>query len=356
MLRALLITLLLSTLSALSKPHNFESEGFKLQAEVILEDLEIPWAIQFLDSNRMIFTEREGNIKIYDFKTKKLTPVTGVPPVAAGGQGGLLDLVLDPDFSKNSLLYISFSHKKASKQTTRLVQAKLKGNNLIETKVLFTAEPYFTQSHHYGSRIAINGTTLYLTVGDRGNRDLAQSLKTDNGKIHQIDLSGKKKPEIYSYGHRNLQGLFYDKVRGLLIEGEHGPRGGDEINLPEKGKNYGWPIITYGKEYFGPSIGDGITEKKGMEQPIKYYVPSIAPCGLLVYQSDVIKPWKGSVFQGALAKRHLNRVELKNKKAVKEERLLEDLKERVRSLAEGPDGFLYFGTDSGKIYQIKPRS
>ncbi len=356
MLRLSLLILLSNAMRVIAKPHYFESEGMKLEANLIKEGLGIPWALQFLNPTRMIFTEREGNIKILDLKTKKLTPVINAPEVATGGQGGMLDLVLHPNFKKNSLLYITYSQKKGSKQTTRLTQYKLVGNQLKEKINLFTALPFYNQSHHYGSRIAIKGNELFLSVGDRGNRDLAQSLKTDNGKIHKIDLTGKKAPEIYSYGHRNPQGLFWDPLSGLLLETEHGPRGGDEINIIQKDKNYGWPIITYGKEYYGPSIGDGITKKKGMKQPIKYYAPSIAPCGFIVYQSDVIKPWKGDLFLGALAKRHLNRVTLKNKKAQKEERLLEKIKERFRSITEGPDGFIYFGTDSGKIYQIKPRS
>ena len=357
------------------------SEPFKV--EVLAEDLGIVWGMVFINSKEILFTEREGSIKILNIQTGALSSVSGAPKVYARGQGGLLDISLHPRFSKNKKIYLSYSKKKGGKQTTAIARGILKRKNvyangkkkkkkvseeisITSLKDIFLAQPFISASRHFGSRLLFDKKGfLYVTIGDRTERDLAQELNNHFGKILRLDDRGRAPkgnpftsvknalPEIWSYGHRNAQGLFLHPVTGQLWEQEHGPRGGDEINLIKKGKNYGWPVITYGREYWGPSIGEG-SEKKGMEQPVKYYVPSIAPSGLLIYSGKKFKKWKNSFFSGALVLRHLNRLEIVKNKARKEERLLSDLDFRVRHVIEGPKGYIYVSVDAGKILRLKP--
>jgi glucose/arabinose dehydrogenase len=277
----------------------------------------------------------------------------------------MLDVLAHPDFGKNQTIFFSFSKKVTDGYTTVISRAKVKGDKLSSMKEIFVARPANSKTHHFGSRLVLDKSGyLFFTVGDRGERHKAQSLKAHNGKVLRIHQDGKipvdnpfRKTkgalgEIWSYGHRNPQGLTI-RPNGELWAQEHGPRGGDEINRIRRAANYGWPVITYGKEYWGPSIGKG-TRKVGMRQPRHYWVPSIAPSGLTFYRGEKFKSWKGSLFSGALRGTHLNRLIVEKGKIIGEERLLEKLGQRIRNVKEGPDGYLYISIDDGKILKLVP--
>ena len=344
----------------------YPSVSVPFAVEVLAEDLGIVWGMVFISETEMLFTEREGNIKKLNIQTGAVVSISGAPKVYARGQGGLLDIALHPRFSENKKVYLSYSKEEGSKQTTVVAVAVLKGEALVQLKEIFKARPAVSASRHFGSRMVFDKAGfLYVTVGDRTERHFAQKLDNHFGKVLRLTEDGKPpkdnpfvsvksaQPEIWSFGHRNSQGLFIHPETRQIWEQEHGPRGGDEINLIQKGKNYGWPVITHGREYWGPKIGEGF-EKKGMEGPIKYYVPSIAPSGLLIYSGKKFKKWKHSFFSGALVLRHLNRVEIKDQKSHTEERLLLDLEFRVRNVIEGPKGFIYLSVDDGQILRLKP--
>jgi glucose/arabinose dehydrogenase len=284
------------------------------------------------------------------------------------GQGGLLDVAVPPDYTSGDWIYFTYSKEQKGKGVTALARARRKGNRLVALEDLLVTRSASSTGRHFGSRIAFDGAGhLFFSVGDRGVRPNAQNLSTHAGSILRLDLNGNVPednpfvhqtgalPEIWSYGHRNPQGMFYDRNQQRLWSIEHGPRGGDEINLILPGLNYGWPIISYGKEYWNPlPVGEG-TEKEGMEQPVKFYVPSIAPGSLIAYSGKAFPDWKGNLFAGALKLTHLNRVEIDNTgSAITEERLLVGLRERIRALTESPEGWLYLSTDSGKILRIRP--
>jgi glucose/arabinose dehydrogenase len=286
----------------------------------------------------------------------------------AVGQGGLLDVAVSPDYKSGDWIYFTYSKNRKGKGATTLARARRRGKELVDWKDILITRSATDTGRHFGSRIAFDGAGhLFFTVGDRGHRPNGQDLSTHAGSVLRVRLDGsvpdnnpflknkKALPEIWSYGHRNPQGICYDSEHKRLWIIEHGPRGGDEINLLLGGLNYGWPTISYGKEYWGPfQVGEG-TEKEGMEQPVKVYTPSIAPGSLILYSGKAFPRWKGNLIAGALKLRHLNRVTLdKTGKAVAEERLLEDLGERIRALIVSPEGWLYFSTDSGRILRIKP--
>ena len=352
------------TFTKFFKKYSSTSEPFAV--EVLAEGLGVVWGMVFINKKEMLFTERTGNIKKLNIQTGEINSVSGAPQVYIRGQGGLLDVALHPRFSKNRKIYISYSKIVGKKQTTAVAVGILKGNKLAQIKDIFVASPAVSSSRHFGSRLVFDKKGfLYITVGDRVKRHSAQKKDNHLGKVLRLTDAGKapkdnpfvsiKKalPEIWSIGHRNSQGLFIHPETGELWEQEHGPRGGDEINLIKKGKNYGWPVITHGREYWGPKIGKGV-RKQGMEQPIKYYVPSIAPSGLLIYSGKRFKKWKNNFFSGSLVLRHLNRLRVVKQKVQKEERLLSDLRFRVRNVIEGPQGFIYVCVDQGKILRLKP--
>lgn len=351
----------------------------KLNTKVVTEDIEYPWGMTWIDDHKLLITEKEIGGWIVDTNTGKKQKVTGWPEdINPDGQGGLLDVLSDPLFASNRKLYVSFSHQDRSKgSTTRVASAELNTNlELVNWKVLFTALPYSSKVHHYGSRLQLTGNNLFISVGDRGQRHRAQDLSDHAGKIHRInkdgtipkdnpfvgkiDKSGRSIPEsIYSYGHRNPQGMFIDSQSNIWIH-EHGPRGGDELNLVQKGKNYGWPIITYGKEYWGPSIGEG-THKQGIQQPEYYYVPSIAPSGLVRYEAELFREWQGDFLIGALKGSHLNRltessVSSETNQKFEEHRYLEDLDLRIRDIEVDKEGAIYLLTDegNGKLIRVVP--
>ncbi len=357
--------ILLSTFSYSKVYGPYESLGMKYIATELVNLDEVVWSLEFLNENQIIYSLRKGELGVLNLASKKTLKIAHQLTIADKGQGGLLDLAVSKDFSKDKFIYFTYSKEKSGLYTTILARGKLIANELKEITTLFEAKPYFDKTHHFGSRIIIDDNFIFITIGDRGNRDKAQSLSTHNGKIIRLNLDGsipKSNPfynskgalkEIWSYGHRNPQGLALNSMDKSLWAQEHGPRGGDEINLILPSKNYGWPIITYGKEYWGPSIGEG-TSKKGMEQPVKYYIPSIAPSGLLIYSGNKFNKWQGHFFSGALKLKHLNRVFIKDKKATQEERLLKELDKRIRDVIQGPDELIYISTDEGSIFQISP--
>ncbi len=345
-----------------------ESEKAAFVLEKIAEGLGIPWGLAFISNTELLVTEREGNIKLLDTRSKTLTSVQGAPNVLAEGQGGLLDVAVPPDFEPGGWIYFTFVRDSDGEGVTVLARARLAGNELVQWQDLLETQSATGTGFHFGSRIAFDEHGhVYFGVGDRGERPSAQELDSHNGSVMRLHRDGRVPkdnpfvgrddalPEIWSYGHRNPQGMAYDPDNERLWLIEHGPRGGDEINLVLRGRNYGWPVISYGKEYWGPvAVGEG-THREGMEQPVKQYTPSIAPGSLLLYSGKAFSAWHGNLFAGALKLRHINRVTLNAKgQAVAEERLLTDLDERIRALEEGPQGWIYFSTDSGGIYVIKP--
>ena len=344
------------------------SKGVSFQLEIIADGLGVPWGMTFLGTDQILFTERNGKILLLDPESGMASYISGAPKVMYAGQGGLLDVATPPGYTEGDWIYFTYSKKLQGKGVTALVRAKLIGKHLVEFQDLLITRSASNTSRHFGSRITFDDEGhLYFSVGDRGVRTNAQDLSTHAGSIIRLALNGSVPednpffqkdgvlPEIWSYGHRNPQGIFFDIIQQRLWSIEHGPRGGDEINLILPGRNYGWPIISYGKEYWGPvQVGEG-TEKEGMEQPVKFYVPSIAPGSLIVYSGKAFSAWKGNLFAGALKLTHLNRVEIdKDGRAVGEERLLEKFGERIRAILESPEGWLYLSTDSGKILRIRP--
>ncbi len=371
------ITLLLYTLlSLVSLPANaqtpriIQSQAVTFTLEQVIDGLGIPWGMAFITDNQVLVTEREGRISLLDTASGKRSSLQGAPPVKADGQGGMLDVAVPPDFKRGDWIYFTFVRDKANQGVTVLARAKLAGNKLVDWQDLLETRSATNTTYHFGSRITFDETGhVYFGVGDRGVRPNSQDLTNHAGTIMRLKRNGSVPkdnpyvgqanvlPEIWSYGHRNPQGIAYDKVHQRLWVIEHGPRGGDEINLVVAGRNYGWPVISYGKEYWGPfPVGEG-TAREGMEQPVKQYTPSIAPGSLILYSGKAFPAWRGNLFTGALVLRHLNRVTIDNQaRAVGEERMLTELKERIRALAESPQGWIYFSTDSGKIYRIKPTS
>jgi len=350
-----------------------QSEKLKFRVDTITSAvdsavgaLKNPWGMAFLPDGRLLVTERDGNIRIVKDDKLQKEKIEGVPPVYVHGQGGLLDIQLHPDFSKNGWIYFSYAKQVADSGGTVIARAKLDGNKLTDLEELFQALPLMSSEVHFGSRIAFDGNGyMFFTSGERGKKENAQDLSNHLGKVLRLHDDGKvpsdnpfantigARSEIWSYGHRNLQGLYYDKETGTLWEHEHGPRGGDELNIVEKGKNYGWPVITYGINYDSTIITD-LKEKEGMEQPVRYWVPSIAPCGLTMVTSDKYPQWKGNLLVGALSHQLVMRVEIADKKFVKEERLLEKIG-RVRCVAQSPDGYLYVALENpGKIVKLVP--
>ena len=351
--------------------------------EVVAKGLEHPWAVAFLGDGRMLVTERPGRLRVVAANGTLGEPVQGLPTIDARGQGGLLDVVVDSAFRQNRTLYFCFSEPAPSGQSaqsgnsTALARAKLSADarSLEAVQVIFRQVPKFSSSAHFGCRIVEalkNGQpdgTLFLTLGERFSRmQDAQTLDNHHGKIVRVGKDGSvpkdnpfvntpgAKPEIWSYGHRNPQGAAL-APDGTLWMHEHGPQGGDEINLPQAGKNYGWPVISYGENYGGGKIGDGITAKAGMEQPLHYWVPSIAPSGMAFVTSDAYgSGWRGNLLVGSLKFQYLNRIVLEGKKVVREEKLLTDLNQRIRDVRQGPDGLIYVLTDAsnGQLIRLLP--
>lgn len=351
----------------------FKTEKMTIRLDAVVEGLDVPWGIAFLPGNELLVTDRNG--KLYRAKSdKSKTEVSGVPEVVAQGQGGLLDVAVDPGFSKNNLIYLSYSKPKNEGgnilSTTAIMQAKLSGNKLSGQKDIFIAQPYSRTRHHYGSRLVFDDKgNLFFSVGERGNeKQNPQEIKgNDLGKIHRIKTTGAPvadnpflkqagvQPTIYSYGHRNPQGMAFDPRTKELWSNEHGPRGGDELNIIKPGRNYGWPVITYGINYNGKTISN-ISAKEGMEQPEHYWTPSIGASGLAFVTGNRYPGWENNILSGALRFKYLNRSELKDNKVTHEEILFRNIG-RVRDVRMGPDGYIYMAVESpGKVYKLVPTS
>ncbi|GAB2813519.1 PQQ-dependent sugar dehydrogenase [Ferruginibacter profundus] len=339
------------------------------KVETVAEHLGRPWAIIPMPNGQLLVTEKSGFMTLHDSDGKILKKITGFPAVNDADQGGMLDVVLDPAFKKNNTIYWVYSEKYGNGNLTAVATGQLLPNDSVirNPVVIFRALPEWNSIQHYGSRLAFDKEGyLFLTTGERGkpeSRMEAQSIKNCLGKVLKITKEGKPapgnpfidstnaKPEIYSYGHRNPQSLAIDPVNGDLWEVEFGPRGGDELNLIKPGKNYGWPVITYGINYDGKVFGDAIQQKEGMEQPAYYWDPVISPSGMTFYTSDSIPEWKNNLFISGLTSTRIVRLQIKDHKVTGEESLLEDKKERIRDVAE-LNGKLYAITDSGIMYRI----
>lgn len=370
-----LIILLLSLLilvassSQGAKPTSTEDSA-RFRIEELARDLDIPWGMAFLSPAKLILTEKHGAVELLDLETGQTTRLAGVPAVEASGQGGMLDVAVPPDYPDTSWIYFTYSKPVQGYGATTLARARLENRGHLDWQDLLVTRSATDADHHYGSRIAFDAAGhVFFTVGDRGERGNGQNLANHAGKVIRLNLDGTVPAdnpfvaspgalaEIYSYGHRNPQGLAYDPLKNRLWLIEHGPRGGDEINLIKPGANYGWPVVSHGKEYWGPiPVGEG-TEKEGVEPPVKVYDPSIAPGSLLLYSGKAFPAWRGNLLAGALKLQHINRITLDPQgRAMAEERLLGSLGERIRALIEGPEGFLYFSTDSGRIFRMVPQS
>ena len=350
---------------------SFASSAGQLDVQTIASGLVNPWALAFLTDGRMLVTERAGRMRIVTLEGQVSPPLKGVPEVWASGQGGLLDVVTDKSFAQNKTIYFCYAERTVGGGRTAVARARLNDGSgrLDETKVIFRQEGPLSSGNHYGCRIAQAADgNLFVTLGDHFSaRDEAQNLGNHIGKLIRIAPDGSApadnpfvgrdgaRPEIWSYGHRNQQGLAIDPATGDLWESEHGPRGGDEINLVGKGKNYGWPAIGYGIDYSGAKIHEAAA-KDGIEQPLKYWVPSIAPSGLAFYSAKLFPKWTGSLFTGALAGKMLVRLQLNGTTVTSEERLLPNLNERIRDVRQGPDGALWLLTDNsaGRILRVSP--
>ncbi len=364
----LLLTLFASSSCSQSNV-NFPKSDQPLTFEPVNEDFSNPWSFVFLPDASMLVTEKEGELFHVVEGVKNPEPVQGLPEVYVRGQGGLMDLELHPDYEENGWLYISYglSPEGESGGNTAVMRAKLADNKLMDQEVIFQATPNSTKGQHWGGRMEFDRDGyLYISVGDRGARDdNPQSLSNHSGKIHRIHDDGSIPADnpftgedgaihsIYSYGHRNPQGMAMHPETGEIWTHEHGPRGGDELNRIQEGVNYGWPVITYGINYSGTKITD-ITEKEGMEQPVYYWVPSIAPCGMTFVTSDLYPQWQTSVLIGSLKFNYIHRCELEGNKVVKHEKVADGLG-RIRTVREGPDGYLYASVEGKGLFKLVPK-
>ena len=337
------------------------------EMELIFEDENIIWSIEFFEDNSILAAVKSGSL--FHYINGEKIEIGGLPEIYLRGQGGLMDIVLHPDFKENNWLYFSYASEDTGEKggNTTISRAKLINNNLVDLEVLYKASPNTRKGQHFGGRLTFdNENYLYFSVGDRGNRDVyPQDINLDGGKIYRINDDGSipsdnpffnnpnAKKAIYSYGHRNPQGMFKHPITGKIWTNEHGPRGGDEINIIKKGKNYGWPKISYGINYSGTTI----TKNKSlpdMEQPLYYWLPSIAPSSFEYISSDIYPNWKGSLLAGALVFKYIERIDLENDKVVYRSKIAEDLG-RPRDIKQGPDGFVYVSIEGKGIYKILPK-
>jgi len=368
----------------------YESQGVRFRAEVIATGLKQPVAMVFLPDGRALIAERRAaQIDLFDPKTLTLLSLPGGPiamagdetlppdpkrpPALIGDDAGVHDIVLHPDFATNGWIYVSYSRGTIERSTTVIDRMRLRGNALVDREQVFVANAYSEDRYHYGGRMVFSDGYLFVTIGDRHHQDRAQDLTNHVGKILRLNYEGtappdnpfrgqrdphndnqEALPEIWSYGHRNPQGLVRHPETGELWASEHGPLGGDELNLIKRGANYGWPVISYGWQYDGGPIGMGITRRDGMEQPTVVWTPGIAPSGTIVYTGAAFPQWRGSFFIGAMGQRHLNRIVIQDVRVMLEERLMNRRSGRVRLVAQGPDGLIYLGNDDGQLVRLSP--
>jgi glucose/arabinose dehydrogenase len=351
-------------------PAQRTQQAFKV--ETFASGLSSPWGMAFLPDGRVLVTERPGRMRLVGRNGKVSVPLRGVPEVVAQVQGGLLDVALSPDFAASGVVFFAYSEPRQGGSATSVARARLEaeddGGRLEEVTVIFRQQPAVQSGMHFGSRLAFaRDGNLFVTLGERGRRDKAQDLGTHYGKVVRIRPDGSippgnpfagkagAQPQIWSFGHRNPQSAAIHPATGKLWTVEHAARGGDEVNIPLAGRNYGWPVITYGRDYSGAAIGEG-TAKAGMEQPVYYWDPSIAPSGMAFYTGTLFPEWQGNLFVGALAGAALHRLVLDGERVVGEEVLLRDLRERIRDVRSGPDGALWLLTDNprGRVLRLVP--
>lgn len=364
-----LLALGLGAVVVAAPAQDFVSEKASFRVVTVARGLEHPWGLAFLSGGEMLVTERPGRMRLVSRDGTLRAPLKGVPAVVAQGQGGLLDVMLDRDFAANRVIHFCFAEAGEGGSGTALARARLGDDGLTEMRVTFRQLPKASGGLHFGCRIVhARDGHIYMALGERYQRDRAQDLSTHLGKIVRLRPDGSVppdnpfvgkpgvRPEIFSYGHRNPQGMTLHPETGALWMHEHGARGGDEINLPQAGRNYGWPVITHGVDYSGLAIGVG-RAAPGLEQPAHFWAPSIAPSGMAFYSGDAIPAWKGSLFVGALAGRQLARLEFDGTVLRREERILQNFGERLRDVRSSPDGFLYLLTDNsdGRILRLEPR-
>ncbi len=368
------ITATIFLTAAAPAPQKIKNQVIKTQEHdlrivKIVSGLEHPWGHAFLPDGRIIVTERPGRLRIINAGRLEKEPVSGLPAIAAGGQGGLLDVTLHPDFIENGLIYFSYSGAGEGGVGTEVARGKLSGNRLENVEVIFRMAPKSKTSRHFGSRLVFDREGyLYITLGDRGEKARAQRPGDHAGSVIRLHDDGRVpadnpfveqkgwQPEKFTLGHRNMQGAAIHPETGSIWTHDHGPQGGDEINVIRPGMNYGWPVITYGVNYvIGTKIGEG-THKPGMAQPLYYWVPSIAPSGMTFYTGDKFTRWRGNLFVGALKDQMLVRLSLDGERVVSEERLLKNKLGRIRDVSQGPDGFLYLLTDEkdGMLVRLEP--
>jgi glucose/arabinose dehydrogenase len=356
------MTLAAETPVVRSKEHAF-------RVHVLVRGLEHPWGVAFLPDGRMLVTEREGRMRVVRNGRLATEPLAGLPAIAASGQGGLLDVAAHPRFTENGWIYFSYSARGPGGLGTEVARARLADDRLEDLRVIFRMQPKVSGGRHFGSRLVFDRQGhLFVTLGERGDQERAQRLDEHLGKIVRLHDDGSipqdnpwraragARPEIFSLGNRNVQGAALHPGTGELWAHEHGPQGGDELNVIRAGRNYGWPVITYGRNYgTGTQIGEG-THKPGMEQPVHYWVPSIAPSGMAFYTADRFPRWRGDLFVGALRDEMLVRLRLDGEKVVEEERMLQGVLGRIRDVRQGPDGYLYLLTDesNGVLARLEP--
>ena len=350
----------------------YDSQLVRYRVEVVATGVRVPFGMAFLPDSRALVTDRPGTLWILDIRTGAMTRVAGVPAVSDSVDGGLLDIEVHPDYARNGWLYFSYSEKTDTGKATVVERARLRDARLVDRQRLFTAYPAVAGDYHFGSRLALKDGYLFITLGERELSALAQELWTDLGKIVRLYDDGRipndnpfvgragARPEIWSYGHRNPHGLAFHPLTGELWESEHGPLGGDEINVIKRGLNYGWPTVTFGREYDGGPVGDGLTQAPGMEPPVFHYATSAALSGITFYTGSAFPPWRNNLFVGAMTPRFLARLVVANGRVEREEKLLLEKKWRVRVVQTGPDGFLYLGVQrasdgtGGVIARIRP--
>ncbi|HMP72028.1 MAG TPA: PQQ-dependent sugar dehydrogenase [Kiritimatiellia bacterium] len=343
-----------------------QTEAATFQVVQVAQGLEHPWAIAFLTGDQILITERPG--RLWRIEGDVIVPIQGLPEIRAQGQGGLLDVIPHPSFPENRVIYLSYSATYRGGAGTRIARAILDQDHLRDLEVIFEMNPPGNGPVHFGSRFAFDRHGyLFVTLGERGDRDLSQRLDTHHGKVIRIHDDGRipadnpfvdrkdAKPEIYSFGHRNQQGMVYDTRTGILWAHEHGPRGGDALHIIRPGLNYGWPLATYGREYFGPRIGTTPELIEDIVNPTLHWTPSIAPSGLALLQSDNFPGWEGNLFAGALIQQHIRRIVLEGTGVVHQEELLRNRFGRIRDVRQGPDGNLWFITDdpNGGLFRIQ---
>lgn len=358
-------------IAAPASANDYQTEKGNISVSIVASGLDQPWGLDFLPDGRMIVTEKPGQLRIITLDGKISPPVKGVPRVDDSGQGGLLDITLHPKFKTNRMVFVSFSEQGPGGTSTAMASGRLSADctALENARTLFSQQPKVPGGRHFGSRVifAPDGT-VFLTTGDRGKRHDAQKLGSHIGKVIRLTADGQVPtdnpfigkigalPEIWSYGHRNIQGAAIHPATGKLWTIEHGPRGGDEINIPAAGINHGWPLVSHGIEYSGAIIGDGLKTKAGMADPVYIWTPVIAPAGMTFYNGGLFPAWKGNLLIGGLRAGAIVRLELDDDKIVHEERLIRQIGDRIRDIAVGPDGAVYAITDSanGKILRITP--